>query len=143
MVRLAAPDLSLSTFTAPSLVRPNAPLTYTLVVSNSGLSVAASASVTVLLPLHTRVVTNSLALSGPGSVITSSDTIGWSGSLDVGQSATLEYRLSTAGMLTGRGLPSEALLWDGVGGAWERVLWVDVTPYRVYLPLVVRKAIAQ
>jgi uncharacterized repeat protein (TIGR01451 family) len=142
VVRLAAPDLSLSTFTAPPLVRPNAPLTYTLVVSNSGLSVAASASVTVLLPLHTRVVTNSLALSGPGFVITSSDTIGWSGSLDVGQSAKLEYRLSTAGMLTGRGLPSEALLGDGVGGAWERVLWVDVTPYRVYLPLVVRKAIA-
>jgi uncharacterized repeat protein (TIGR01451 family) len=143
VVRLAAPDLSLSTFTAPSLVRPNAPLTYTLVVSNSGSSVAASAYVTVLLPLHTRVVTNSLTLSGPGSVITSSDTIGWNGLLDVGQSATLEYRLSTAGMLTGRALPSEALLGDSVGGAWERILWVEVTPYRVYLPLVVRKAIAR
>ncbi len=143
VVRLAAPDLSLSTFTAPPLVRPNAPLTYTLVVSNSGLSVAASAHVTVLLPLHTRVVTNSLALSGPGSVIASSDTIAWSGSLDVGQSATLAYRLSTAGMLTGRALPSEALLWDGAGGAWERVLAVDVVPYRVYLPFVLRKAIAR
>jgi len=143
VVRLAAPDLSLSTFTAPSLVRPNAPLTCTLVVSNSGLSVAASASVTVLLPLHTRVVTNSLVLSGPGSVVTSSGAIGWSGPLDVGQSATLTYRLSTAGMLTGRGLPSEALLRNGVDGAWERMLWVEVTPYRVYLPLVVRKAIAQ
>ncbi len=82
-------------------------------------------------------------LSGPGSVITSSDTIAWSGSLDVGQSATLEYRLSTAGMLTGRGLPSEALLGDGTGGAWERTLWVDVTPYRVYLPAVTRKATAK
>jgi len=143
VVRLAAPDLSLSTFTAPPLVWSNAPLTYTLVVSNSGLSVAASAYITVLLPLHTRVVTNSLVLSGPGSAAILSDTIGWTGSLDVGQSATLEYRLSTVGMLTGRALPSEALLWDGVGGAWERVLWVDVTPYRVYLPLVVRKAIAQ
>jgi uncharacterized repeat protein (TIGR01451 family) len=142
VVRLAAPDLSLSTFTAPPLVRPNAPLTYTLVVSNSGMSVAASAYVTVLLPLHTRVVTNSLALSGPGSVITSSDTIAWSGSLGVGQSATLSYRLSTAGMLTGRTLPSEALLWDGVGGAWERILWVDIAPYRVYLPSILRKAIA-
>ena len=143
VVRLAAPDLSLSTFTAPPLVRPNAPLTYTLVVSNSGLSVAASAYVTVLLPLHTRVVTNSLALSGPGSVITSSDTIAWRGSLGVGQSATLSYRLSTAGMLTERALPSEALLWDGVDGAWEQILWVDIAPYRVYLPLVLRKAIAQ
>ena len=143
VVLLAAPDLSLSAFTAPPLVRPNAPLTYTLVVSNSGLSVAASAHVTVLLPLHTQVVTNSLVLFGPGAVITSSDTIAWSGSLDVGQSSTLQYGLSTAGMLTGRDLPSEALLGDGVGGAWERILWVDVTPYRVCLPLVVRKATAQ
>jgi uncharacterized repeat protein (TIGR01451 family) len=143
VVRLAAPDLSLSTFTAPPLVRPNAPLTYTLIVSNSGLSVASSAYVTVLLPLNTQVVTNSLVLSGPGSVVMLSDTISWNGSLDVGQSALLEYELSTAGMLTGRGLSSEALLGDGMGGAWERALWVDVTPYRVYLPVVTRKAAAK
>jgi len=29
---------------------------------------------------------------------------------------------------------NEALLWDGAGSAWERVAWVDVVPYRVYLP---------
>jgi hypothetical protein len=31
---------------------------------------------------------------------------------------------------------SEALLWDGAGGAWERSVWVDVAPYPMYLPVI-------
>jgi uncharacterized repeat protein (TIGR01451 family) len=139
VVRVAAPELAFSTFAAPSRVRPNAPLTYTLVVSNSGLAPAASAHVTVLLPAQTRIVTGSLALSGPGSIMTASGALNWSGSLNVGEAVTLTYQLVTAGMLTGRTLLSEALLDDGVGGAWERALWVDVTPYRYYMPLVFKQ----
>jgi uncharacterized repeat protein (TIGR01451 family) len=139
VVRVAAPDLEFGTFVAPSPVRPNAPLTYTLVVSNSGLVPAASAHVTVLLPVQTRIVTGSLRLFGPGSITTANCVLDWSGPLSVGESVTLTYQLIAAGMLTGRTLLSEALLEDGAGGAWERVLWVDVTPYRYSMPLIIKQ----
>jgi len=139
VVRVAMPDLALSTFSAPSPVRPDALPTYTLSISNSGLALAASAYVTVLLPLQTSTVSGSLALSGPGSATISSGAIGWRGPLDVGQSVTLMVRLNTAKMLDDQSLLSEALLDDGAGGAWERILWVDVSPYRVILPLILKQ----
>ena len=139
VVRVAMPDLALSTFSAPSPVRPDALPTYTLSISNSGLALAASAYVTVLLPLQTSAVSGSLALSGPGSATISSGAIGWRGPLDVGQSVTLMVRLNTAKMLDDQSLLSEALLDDGAGGAWERILWVDVSPYRVILPLILKQ----
>jgi uncharacterized repeat protein (TIGR01451 family) len=139
VLRMAAPDLGASTFTAPSPVRPDALPTYTLSISNSGLALAASAYVTVLLPLQTSIVSGSLALSGPGSATISSGAIGWRGPLDVGQSVTLTYRLNTTRMLEDRSLLSEALLADGAGGTWERILWVDVVPYRVILPLMFKQ----
>ena len=33
---------------------------------------------------------------------------------------------------------SVAFLEDGVGGAWERAVWLTVEPLRLYLPLVLR-----
>lgn len=139
VVRVAAPDLGRSMFTAPSPVRPNEVPTYTLLVSNSGMALAASAHVTVLLPLQTSIMPGSLALSGPGSVTVSSGAIGWHGSLNVGQSFTLTYRLNTARMLTEQTWLNEALLADGAGGAWERILRVEVIPYRVILPLILKQ----
>jgi hypothetical protein len=41
--------------------------------------------------------------------------------------------------LTGESMLTEALLWDGVGGAWERIAWIEVEPYQVYLLLVLRQ----
>jgi hypothetical protein len=32
-----------------------------------------------------------------------------------------------------------AFLEDGVGGAWERPVWLLLEPYRAYLPVVMRK----
>ncbi len=136
VVRVAAPDLMLSTFAAPSPVRPTALPTHTLVVSNSGLALAASAQVTVLLPIQTAIVSGSLTLSGPGSATISGGGIGWQGTLGVGQSAKLTYRLDTTRMLADKALLSEALLNDGAGGAWERTVWVDVVPYRLIFPLI-------
>jgi uncharacterized repeat protein (TIGR01451 family) len=138
-VRVAAPDLALSTFTAPSLARPDTLPTYTLVISNSGSGHAPSARATVLLPLHLSIVSDSLTLSGPGSLTLAADVIGWQGSLDAGRSAMLTYRLNTTGILTDQTLLSEALFDDGAGGSGERAAWVDMAPWRLVLPLIFKQ----
>lgn len=139
VVRVAAPDLVLSSFTAPSPVQPDTLPTYTLVISNSGSGPAPFAGATVLLPMHIPVVTGSLALSGPGSVTLSTDVIGWHGALEAGNSAMLTYRLNTTGILTDQAFLTEALLDDGAGGVAEREVWVEVAPYRFILPLIFKR----
>ncbi len=138
VVRVAAPDLALSTFTASTPSRDNSLITYTLVISNSGLSSAAPARATLLLPLDTRPMTGSPGLSGPGVVTTTGSVIHWQGILGAGEAATLTYRLMVPQPYTGMWLLNEALLWDGAGGAWERAAWVDMKPYRVYLPVILK-----
>ena len=54
VVRVAAPSLSLSMLTVPSLVRPNKPLTVTLVAVNSGLAPAPAARSRFCFPWTAR-----------------------------------------------------------------------------------------
>jgi uncharacterized repeat protein (TIGR01451 family) len=121
VVRVAAPRLSLKAFNVPSPIRPNAPLTVTLVAFNSGQAPATEARVTALPPWGWPLSTG----------VTS-----WQGRLDVGQSVTMTYRVNAPATLTREPLLNEVLLWDGTGGAWERIAWAEVEPYRFYLPVV-------
>jgi uncharacterized repeat protein (TIGR01451 family) len=125
VVRVAAPSLSLSLFNVPSRVRSNALLTVTLVAVNSGLAPAGVAQVRVLPPLGFPPI-----IGGVTS---------WEGPLDVGQSVTLSYRMNAPATLTGESMLTEALLWDGMGGVWERIAWTEVEPYLVYMPLVLKQ----
>jgi uncharacterized repeat protein (TIGR01451 family) len=125
VVRVAAPSLSLSVFSVPSLVRPNAPLTVTLVAFNSGQAPAMAARVTALPPWDWPLRTG----------VTS-----WQGRLNVGQSVTVTYQVKAPATLTGEPFLNEVLLWDGAGGAWEQIAWAEVEPYRFYLPLVFKSA---
>jgi uncharacterized repeat protein (TIGR01451 family) len=136
VVRVSAPSLALSAFTAPPSVKPGESLTYTLIVSNSGLTPALFAQVKLLPPLDTRVVTSAFSWSGPGFVTNTVSVIDWRGSLDVGQYVTLTFTMEAPAALADTTLLGEALLWDGAGGAWERSAWVNVEPYRSYLPVV-------
>jgi uncharacterized repeat protein (TIGR01451 family) len=120
-VRVGAPSLSLSEFNVPSPVRPNAPLTVTLIAFNSGQAPALAARVTVLPPWGWAPITG---------------VTGWQGRLDVGQSVTLTYQVKAPDTSSGESMLTEALLWDGTGGALERIAWVKVEPYQAYLPLV-------
>jgi hypothetical protein len=121
VVRVAAPSLSLSVFSVPSPVRPNAPLTVTLVAFNSGQAPAMEARVRALPPWDWPLSTG----------VTS-----WQGRLDVGQSVTVTYQMNAPATLTGEPFLNEVLLWDGAGGAWEQIAWAKLEPYRFYLPLV-------
>ena len=138
VVRVSAPSLALNAFTAPSSVKPGEPLTYTLIVSNSGLTPAAFARVTLLPPLDARVTASAISWSGPGLVTGTGGAIDWRGPLDVGQFLTLTFKMGAPAALSNTSLLGEALLWDGAGGAWERSVWVDVEPYRFYLTVVFR-----
>jgi uncharacterized repeat protein (TIGR01451 family) len=139
VVRVAAPDFSLSAFTAPAKALSGKPLTYTLIVSNSGASLADSARITVLLPLSTRPMTGSLSLSGPGAIAAAGSAINWQGALNVGEAFTLTYQTVAPRVMIGTPLLSEALLWDEVGGMWELALWTDVSPHQVYLPIIFKR----
>jgi len=110
-----------------------------LIVSNSGASLADSARVTVLLPLGTRPVTGSLSLSGPGAIVAAGSAINWQGALNVGEAFTLTYRTVAPRVLISTPLLSEALLWDGAGGAWELASWTDAAPYQAYLPVILKR----
>ena len=120
-VRVDAPSLSISGFTVPSPVRSNALLTITLIALNSGRAPAQAARVTILPPWSWAPITS---------------VTRWQGRLDVGQSVTLTYQVNAPGTTSAESMLTEALLWDGVGGAWERMAWVKVEPYQAYLPLV-------
>jgi hypothetical protein len=123
-VRVGAPSLSLSGFTVPSPIRSNAPLTVTVTAFNSGQAPALAARVTVLPPWGWAPITG---------------VTGWQGRLDVGQSVTLTHQVTAPDTSSGVSMLTEVLLWDGAGGAWERVAWVKVEPYQAYLPLVFKQ----
>jgi hypothetical protein len=58
----------------------------------------------------------------------------------VGESVTLTHSALAPRSPVAQPQLSEALLWDGVGGMWERSAWLAVMPYPIYLPLALRAA---
>jgi hypothetical protein len=78
-------------------------------------------------------------LTAGGTVTLARNVLTWQGALAAGESATLTYRVNVPRVLTGSLLLSEALLWDGAGGAWERTLWTEAVPYQAYLPIIFKR----
>jgi uncharacterized repeat protein (TIGR01451 family) len=122
----------------PESVRPGSLVTHTLVVSNTGPASAADARIAWLLPWNTAPLAASW--SGSGAITLTGDVIRWQGALAVGESVTLTHSARAPRSLVAQFQLSEALLWDGAGGMWERSAWQAVTPYPIYLPLALRAA---
>ncbi len=144
-VRVDAPDLAPSQMVCtPINVRPGAETTCTLALHNEGPADALEATVSISLPLAATPVTNSLTLEGEGEAEVMSNTIHWSGPIAAGARTTLTYEIILPRDPARRFLYSVAFLADGTqatedratGGAWERAVWLQLTPWRAYLPLV-------
>jgi uncharacterized repeat protein (TIGR01451 family) len=140
VVQVGAPDLSPSAFQCglpPD--RPGAVVTCTLGLANAGTGDAPGVLVTNPLPADAALVPGSLARVGGGVAEALTGTVRWAGPLSGGARVTLTYQLTLPTNLVHPPVYNAAFLEDGVGGAWERQVWLLLEPYRSYLPVVMRK----
>ncbi len=118
-LRVGAPDLGPSALACgPSPAEPGAVVTCTLRLENAGPADALTATVKVTGTLFWGL----------------SDPWAWSGPLPAGGAVT-RTRPFTPPVGTGYAV---AFLEDGAGGRWERAAWVEVQPWRMYLPVVMK-----
>jgi uncharacterized repeat protein (TIGR01451 family) len=116
-------------------------VTVTLVVRNTGLADASDVRVDSPLPWPLRLITGTLTSGGVGTAteLTWENRVLWEGEVDVGVPVTLTFRAAAPHLLReGLWLYVAAHLEDGRGGAWERGDWLDVEPYRFFMPLFIK-----
>lgn len=137
VVRVDAPDLGPSAlqFTPPA-IRPGGLFTGLLVVENRGTGTA-SAAATISLPLGIEPVAGSLAWEGGGAAEMVTGGVGWEGPLTAGAAVTVTWQMRAPTIFL-PALYGVAFLEDGAGGRWERPAWVEVRPWRVILPLILK-----
>jgi len=137
-VRVAAPDLSRSTFRClPSIVPPGRVCTCALTLRNTGAGDADLATARVYPPGDFELDEDSSSASG-GTAQWVGDSFGWSGPLMASSTATLTFQLELSPDPARRTLYGVALLEDGTGGSWERPTWLLVRPWSAYLPMIGR-----
>jgi uncharacterized repeat protein (TIGR01451 family) len=136
VVRVNAPDLSPSAFQcSPFLARPDSVVTCTLSLANAGPAYALMATAAISLPVEAVFVPGSLAWTGGGMAETVTGTVRWAGPLGAGEQMVLTYQLAPPRGLAHPPLYSVVFLDDGMAGAWERAVWVNFAPWRLYFPV--------
>ena len=80
----------------------------------------------------------SVAWVGGGAVEVLTGTVRWTGPLATGAQVTLTYGLTLPAQPLHPPLYTVAFLEDGVGGTWERPMWLLLEPRQIYLPVVMR-----
>ncbi len=137
VVRVDGPDLGPSALRfIPPVIRSGDLFTGLLVVENRGVG-AASAAAVISLPLGMEPVAGSLAWEGDGAAETVTGGVRWEGPLAAGAAATVTWRMRAPATFL-PALYGVAFLEDGAGGRWERRAWVEVRPWRMLLPLILK-----
>ena len=134
VVRVDAPDLSPSVLGCQPVVRSGRVATCSVQIVNRGAA-APTAAVTVRLPLDSELVTPSLEWEGGGVVSATTATVTWNGPLAAGARVTVSWALTAPRTVEPSWLYSVAFLDDGAGALWERPAWLEVEPFRFYLPV--------
>jgi len=130
-LRVGGADLNTSSWQLPPDLTVQSPFTLTFDLRNSGPGAASAVAVDLWLnpgvaPLTVTVApTQGMALPL------------WSGAPGPGESRPISVPLRP--WRYGDRLRVDALLSDGTGRRWERVLWLEAEPLRAYMPLVVRE----
>jgi uncharacterized repeat protein (TIGR01451 family) len=125
-------DLSPSRKTAsPPDATAGQVVTFTLVLHNSGTTIATNASLFDAIPLSTTYVPGSAQASS--GVVTYTDGIGWTGSIAPGAPVTITFRVTVdQGVL----ITNTAIVTDTYGITTPLTAWVNAK--HVYLPVVLR-----
>ena len=131
-----APDLSRSELTAVT----NQPfaanvVTYTLRLQNDGLAAAGNISTVVNLPYAMVPMTGTLA-SSSGAPFLAGQRIHWQGDLPPGGVVTITLALEREPAAVFERAPATAVIRDGVTATVLRENWLDLPPWRQYLPVV-------
>jgi len=135
------PDLSSSAKAVdPLSFHPSDLLTYTLVLSNTGLGPTV-ARLTDPIPVDTAYRPDSLwASGGQYGYDPASGTITWTGMISTGQQVTLSFQVSAGLNLSGgEVVTNTAWLTDGQGISCTLMATATAQLRRVYLPVVVKK----
>lgn len=130
-LRVAGADLDTSRWQFPPDLTVQSPFTLTLDLRNSGPGAASAVAVDLWLNPGVAPLTVTVAPTR-GTPLPL-----WSGALGPGESRRVSVPLRP--WRYGDRLRVDALLSDGTGRRWERVLWLEADPLRAYMPLVVRK----
>ncbi|HFQ94344.1 MAG TPA: hypothetical protein ENK32_10065, partial [Anaerolineae bacterium] len=135
---VAAPDLSQSELTAVTS-QPYAAniVTYTLRLRNDGLTAANNISTVVNLPYAMIPFTDTLSING-GTAVLADQRIHWQGDLSPGDAATITLALEREPAAVFERVPATAVIRDGVTATILRENWLDLAPWRQYLPAVYR-----
>lgn len=133
-LRVAAPDLAASGWLSPvgSRLVTGQPVTLTVMLRNQGPTAAISGTAQVwLMPGLTPLSVTIPPTRGVSLAL-------WAGTLATGEVQTLPVPLKAwprEGLLR-----ADLLVADGLGWRWEQRLWLEVTPLKVYLPVILRGA---
>lgn len=137
-VRVAAPDLSGSAFgCVPSTLRSGDTSTCTVTLDNAGPADASRVTALINPPGTFGLAADSLWASD-GVIHRQDGALTWSGPLMASSTATLTFQLATPSSPVRETLYGVMLLDDGVGGKWERPVWLVIEPWPAYLPVVTR-----
>lgn len=131
-LHIAGADLSASGWLSPewSTVRPDAPVTLTFTLRNAGPGTMAGGKMQAWFTVGTSPITATLP-SENGWGMTA-----WEDALDVGETHVLSVPLRV--WTWDQPVRVDAILEDGAGQRWERRLWLNVEPWRCYLPIIHR-----
>jgi len=138
-VRVNVPDLSASTITVDKeTAERGEPLTYTIVLRNTGVIDASSAVLINDIPAHVAYLPGSLSTAGAPPAVWDGEKVTWSGPLSLGPPVTITYGAvvsTTGGNLTIRNV---AHLEDNFSYVTERTADTFVPSPPQFLPLILR-----
>jgi hypothetical protein len=133
-LRIGGADLGSSGWLSPTgaAVDAGAPLTLTFALRNTGPGAASGGTAQVWLMPGLAPITATLPpTQGTGLRL-------WEG--DLASSATRALSLTVRPWTGDRLLRLDALLRDGTGRRWTESLWLDVSSWQFYLPIIHKKA---
>ena len=133
-LRVGGADLDSSGWLSPTgaAVQPGVPITLTFTLRNAGSGAAPDATAQVwLMPGLAPITATVPPTQGTGLSL-------WQGALAPG--ATEPLRLTVRPWVGDRLLRLDALLRDGTGRRWAESLWLDVSPWGIYLPMIYKNA---
>lgn len=133
-LRVSGADLGSSTWLSPTgtVVQAGKAVTLTFALRNTGPGAVVDGAVQAWLMPGLAPITATLPpTQGTGLRL-------WQG--DLASGATRALSLTVKAWAGSRPLRIDALLDDGTGQRWARALWLDVTPWRLYMPMIYKTA---
>jgi hypothetical protein len=131
LLRVGGADLDASSWQLPPDLTVQSPFTLTFDLRNSGPGAASAVVVDLWLNPGVAPLTATVAPT-QGMPLPL-----WAGTLGPGEGRPISVPLRP--WRYGDRLRVDALLSDGTGRRWERVLWLEAAPLQAYMPLIVRE----